>query len=100
MQFSVTRRIYKLIIIENLERNPYIPREAANPSLPQFQQRKLSGVGLEERKEASRSVGEMIGKVSRGEAVDFQCAEIKKFYRLKFEDISRERAGTGWLLGP
>ena len=60
----------------------------------------MAGTNLEERREASRIVGEMFGKIVKGEPVDMESPEMMKFYTLQFEDIlkERQRIGGDWVV--
>ena len=68
--------------------------------MAQFKQRRLVGPGMEERKEVSRAVEQIFGKIIKGEPVDLESPEIRRFLTLQCEDIAkeRERIGGDWVV--
>ena len=74
-------------------RNPYIPLDAENPSLAQVRQRPLKGEGLAKRRLISNRMGEIFGKIIKGE--DFDVEAAKEFYGAMCDDISREKKRIG-----
>ena len=46
-------------------RNPYIPLDVPNPTMAQENQRKLTGVGLKERKQIFDKIGKIEDKIYR-----------------------------------
>ena len=74
-------------------RNPYIPPHVENPSLAQFQQRKLSGNGKAEREKVVEKVLAEYKAVMEGKAWDEEVVE--EGAREMFKDIVRERARLG-----
>lgn len=85
-------------------KNPYIPLTVKNPTLAQKLQKNLSGHGLQERKETSKEAGKAFMKVFEGWEFNFDESEeaenIRKFFKLFCEDISREkkRIGGDWAV--
>lgn len=79
-------------------RNPYIPPHVENPSLAQFQQRKLSGNGKAEREKVVEKVLAEYKAVMEGKAWDEEVME--EGAREMFKDIVRERARLGgdWVV--
>ena len=79
-------------------RNPYIPPHVENPSLAQFQQRKLSGNGKAEREKVVEKVLAEYKAVMEGKAWDEEVVE--EGAREMFKDIVRERARLGgdWVV--
>ena len=68
--------------------------------MAQFKQRSLAGPGLKERKEVSRAVGQIFGKIIKGESVDLETPDMVRFLTLKCEDIAKERQRIGgdWVV--
>ena len=68
--------------------------------MAQFKQRSLAGPGLQGRKEASRKVGQIFGKIMKGESVDLESPDMRSFLTLQFEDILKERRRIGgdWVV--
>ena len=79
-------------------RNPYIPPYVENPSLAQFQQRKLSGNGKAEREKVVEKVLAEYKAVMEGKAWDEEVMEEGACEM--FKDIVRERARLGgdWVV--
>ena len=68
--------------------------------MAQFQQRSLAGPELEERKEASRAAGHLFSKIVKGEPVELESADMKRFLTLQFADVAKERRRIGgdWVV--
>ena len=82
-------------------KNPYIPREAENPSMAQFNQRSLKGKGLEKRMKICKHRNNAFMRLVEGE--DLSAEENEKFYEFyscMCEDIlsERQRIGGDWAI--
>ena len=79
-------------------RNPYVPLEAENPSMAQFNQKNLGGPGLEERKAMIERSKDTWTNCLSGKEYDRE--QMNEYYRHMALDIARDRniqALLSWL---
>ena len=79
-------------------KNPYIPLDAANPSMAQVNQKNLKGPGMKERQALNAIASELSSAVMMGKEHDI--GEANKVYSAMAEDIKREkqRIGGDWAV--
>ena len=79
-------------------RNPYIPKNAENPSMAQVHQKPLKGEGAKERKEICKRGTEALVEILGGKEFEFE--NLKEFYGCMCDDIlsERKRIGGDWAV--
>ena len=74
-------------------KNPYVPLDAANPSMAQMYQKVLKGPGMEERQAAVKKCQNVWGDLMAGN--DYDKEIMLEFYRHMARDIAREKKRIG-----
>ena len=74
-------------------KNPYIPLDAANPTMAQVNQKNLKGPGMKERQALNAIASELSSAVIMGKEHDVKQAN--KVYSAMAEDIKREKQKIG-----
>jgi len=79
-------------------KNPYLPLDAADPSLAQVRQKPLRGEGLEKRREVCGKANKMWEQILTGQDIDKEL--LKLFFEALSEDIDKERRRIGgdWVV--
>jgi len=76
----------------SLIKNPYVRVDAEDATMAQFSQKKLKGVGFEERRDFFMDFAKEEGKLLTG---DYDKDLLNEFYRLLCDDIKKERVRIG-----
>ena len=81
-------------------RNPFIPRDVANPTMAQGRQRPLVGEGSQERREICKEIDKAWHRFIKGEETESDWLLVEKYLALQCEDIKsqRERIGGDWAV--
>merc|ERR1712142_1102284 len=79
-------------------RNPYIPKDAENPSMAQVHQRVLKGEGLERRREICAAANNEFMELGSGK--EFKIENYLEFFTIMCDDIlsERKRIGGDWAV--
>ena len=79
-------------------KNPYVPKDAENPSTAQLYQKPLRGEGQEKRRKVVVKGMNACMEMIKGK--DFEIEEFREFYSCMCEDIIRERKRIGgdWVV--
>ena len=81
-------------------KNPYIPLDEKDASAAQGNQRKLAGIGLEERRQITRGVEKLVDGEIGYEKSGVLSKHQKMFYKAMCDDIQneRKRIGGNWAI--